>query len=145
MKKFIIAVVSLIIAMFPMNAQYKQHGIIGFGLTKGFASFSNQDRGNIGLYSVIWRIESELYFDTGNYDDLEEDLGEHYTDYYKTYAGTSYTKRSATKYYTGGFGMKLGYMFTDYLSFGFAWEIAGGYTEIIHEHTHWSSIHENPK
>ena len=137
MKKIYLIIVLALLGT-SANAQY-----IGFGISKGFNSFSNPDRGNIGLSCVLWGIEAEFYFDTANYDDLNEDLGTHYTEYYKTYAGTSYTKVSGSKYYSGSMGWKVGYYLNDYLCLGLIWELAGGYMEIWHEHTHWSTIHDN--
>lgn len=120
-----------------------KNGTLGFGITKGFGSFTNNDRGNIGLYFAFWRIESELYFDTGNYDALEQDLGSYYSDYYKTYAGASYTRVSGTRFYSGATGQKIGFIINNYFSAGFAWEICGGFTEIYSEYTYWSTLHDN--
>ena len=139
MKKFIVAFVFVVVS-FIASAQ---GGIVGQGVSHGFGSFSNIDRGNWGYWLTIWRIETEIYVDFNSYDDLDEDLGSYYTDYYKTYAGTSYTQVSKSKFYTGPVGQKIGYIFNDFFSAGIAWEIGGSWSDFYHEHTHWSTIHEN--
>ena len=136
MKKFIVALVFLFVCL-SVNAQQA-----GIGVSKGFQSFSNTDRGNVGVWFCIWKLEYEIYFDINSYDDLNYDLGEYYTEYYKTYAGTSYTKVHKTKGYCGSVGGKLGYMFNNYISAGVAYEFGGAECTFTHETTYLSTIHD---
>lgn len=154
MKKFFMFVIVVMACVINANAQtynhynnsYSTHKetpfYFGFGLSKGFPSFSNNDRGNIGIWSTIWRIECEVYMDTGNYDDLDQEIASYYTDLYKTHKGTSYTHITEEKFYSGGIGIKMGYIVNDYISAGVVWEMGGGYDDFTTENIYWSTLNE---
>lgn len=144
MKKLILL---LFIACIPLasNAQFINWDtgyLINVGISKGMPSFSSIDRGNWGIWISVFRFELELYGDFSNYDDLDVDLEPYYSDYYKTYAGTSYTRVSKSRGYIGAVGSKYGFVFNNYFSAGIVWEMSGGHYEFSYEKTYLSTLHD---
>ena len=116
---------------------------LDFGVSRGFSSFGNQDRGNIGFYCAIWRLEFELYFDNSDYKDLDYEGDSFYYNTYKTYAGTSYSLQRTNYSYWGSNGSKWGFIFNDYISAGIVFVTTiGGYREFNYTTHYWSTLHD---